>query len=96
MVRKAVLRVTEEAWGFSGEIKDNLLKRLRRIEGQARGVQRMIEEERSCQEIMMQLAALKSSGASGDDNAQQPDGACIKQEISGRRPGYCPGQIYGI
>lgn len=75
--------MTEEAWGFSGEIKDNLLKRLRRIEGQARGVQRMIEEERSCQEIMMQLAALKSAVVQvAMTMLSNQMGACIKQEIS--------------
>ena len=74
--------MTEEAWGFSGEIKDNLLKRLRRIEGQARGVQRMIEEERSCQEIAM-LAALKSAVVQvAMTMLSNQMGACIKQEIS--------------
>ena len=35
--------------------------RLRRIEGQVRGIQRMIEEERSCREVILQLAAVKSA-----------------------------------
>ncbi len=34
------------------------LKRIRRIEGQVRGVQRMIEEERYCGDILTQLAAI--------------------------------------
>lgn len=43
------------------KVKDNLLKRLRRIEGQVRGVQRMIEEERDCHAILQQLSAIRSA-----------------------------------
>ncbi len=43
------------------EVKAELLRRLRRIEGQARGVARMIEEGRDCQEILQQLAAIRSA-----------------------------------
>jgi len=43
------------------EVKADLLRRLRRIEGQARGVARMIEEGRDCQEILQQLAAIRSA-----------------------------------
>jgi len=39
----------------------DLLKRLRKIEGQARGIQRMIEEDRSCRDILCQLAALRAA-----------------------------------
>ena len=45
----------------SGEIKDDLNKRLRRIEGQVRGLQRMIEEDRPCQEVVYQVAAVKAA-----------------------------------
>ncbi|HHT48975.1 MAG TPA: metal-sensitive transcriptional regulator [Firmicutes bacterium] len=45
----------------SGDIKEDLLKRLRRIEGQVRGLQRMIEEDRSCQEVVYQVAAVKAA-----------------------------------
>lgn len=38
-----------------------LIGRLKSIEGQARGVQRMLEEQRDCQEIMDQLAALRAA-----------------------------------
>lgn len=43
------------------EIKADLLRRLRRLEGQARGVARMIEEGRDCQEILQQLAAIRAA-----------------------------------
>ena len=38
-----------------------MLSRLRRIEGQVRGVQNMIDEERDCQEILQQLSAIRSA-----------------------------------
>jgi DNA-binding FrmR family transcriptional regulator len=38
--------------------KDTLLARMRRIEGQARGIQKMIEEDRYCPDIIQQLTAL--------------------------------------
>jgi DNA-binding FrmR family transcriptional regulator len=37
--------------------KDAYLKRLRRIEGQARGLQRMVEEEQYCIDILTQISA---------------------------------------
>jgi CsoR family transcriptional regulator, copper-sensing transcriptional repressor len=41
--------------------KKDLLRRVHRIEGQARGVARMIEDGRDCQEILQQLAAVRSA-----------------------------------
>lgn len=38
--------------------KDQHLRRLRRIEGQARGLQRMVEEEQYCIDILTQVAAM--------------------------------------
>lgn len=38
-----------------------LLKALRRIEGQARGIQKMIEEGRDCGEVVQQIAAMRSA-----------------------------------
>jgi DNA-binding FrmR family transcriptional regulator len=43
-------------YGYS-EQKDRLLKRLARVEGQVRGVARMVEEDRYCIDILTQLAA---------------------------------------
>lgn len=39
-------------------VKDDLHKRLRRIEGQVRGIQNMIEEDRECRDIVTQIAAV--------------------------------------
>src|SRR4051812_25332420 len=38
--------------------KDDYLKRLRRIEGQARGLQRMVEEDQYCIDILTQVSAM--------------------------------------
>ncbi len=43
------------------ETKENLVRRLKRIEGQVRGVQAMLNEERDCQEIMQQLTAIHAA-----------------------------------
>ena len=47
-------------------VKDRNLKRLRRIEGQVRGLQKMVEEDRYCADIMTQISsvheALRSVG----------------------------------
>ncbi len=50
------------------EAKKNLVNRLRRIEGQVRGVQTMVENERDCAEILQQLSSIRSAvqGASMD------------------------------
>ena len=42
--------------GYSGD-KELVLKRLRRIEGQMRGLQRMVEDDRYCIDILGQVAA---------------------------------------
>jgi len=41
--------------------KDDYLRRLRRIEGQARGLQRMVDEEKYCIDILTQVSAMTSA-----------------------------------
>ena len=41
--------------------KDQLLKRLRRIEGQVRGIQRMVEDDRYCIDILQQASAVTAA-----------------------------------
>ena len=43
------------------QVKDGLLSRLRRIEGQVRGVQAMVADERDCNEVLQQLTAIQSA-----------------------------------
>ena len=47
--------------------KTRILNRLRRLEGQIRGLQKMVEEEKSCVEVMSLYASAKSAlEATGD------------------------------
>jgi DNA-binding FrmR family transcriptional regulator len=46
--------------GYS-EHKDKLLKRLRRVEGQVRGVERMVEEDRYCIDVITQISAIQAA-----------------------------------
>ena len=43
------------------KVKPSLLSRMKKIEGQARGIQRMIEEDRYCIDIIQQLTALSAA-----------------------------------
>jgi DNA-binding FrmR family transcriptional regulator len=46
--------------GYSAE-KDALLKRLARIEGQVRGVAKMVEDDRYCIDVLTQISAVQSA-----------------------------------
>jgi len=57
-----LVAVTENApsHGYSAT-KDQLLARLRRIEGQVRGVQGMVAEDRYCIDVLTQIAAAQAA-----------------------------------
>jgi CsoR family transcriptional regulator, copper-sensing transcriptional repressor len=46
---------------FSAESREKLINRLQRLEGQVRGICRMIEEGRDCQDVLTQLAAIRGA-----------------------------------
>ena len=46
--------------GYSAT-KDQLLNRLRRVEGQVRGLQGMVEDDRWCPDILQQIAAVRAA-----------------------------------
>jgi DNA-binding FrmR family transcriptional regulator len=52
---------TRQAVAVDPEIKAANLKRLRRIEGQVRGIQKMVEDERYCADIMIQVSAVQEA-----------------------------------
>jgi DNA-binding FrmR family transcriptional regulator len=54
----------DQVRSLSPQRRDDVLLRLRRIEGQVRGVQRMVDDGRDCREIVTQVAAIKSALAS--------------------------------
>ena len=47
-----------KALAVDPEIKARNLKRLRRIEGQVRGLQKMVEEDRYCADVMVQISSV--------------------------------------
>ena len=55
---------TPEAAPISAQVKAEVQRRLRLIEGQVRGVQGMVEKDRDCRDVVLQLAAIKASIAS--------------------------------
>jgi DNA-binding FrmR family transcriptional regulator len=55
-----VPKTEQAAPGYTAD-KDKLLKRLARIEGQVRGVSRMIEDDRYCIDILTQLGAVDTA-----------------------------------
>ena len=51
----------QHAVGVDAAIKQANLKRLRRIEGQIRGLQKMVEEDRYCPDIVTQIASVQEA-----------------------------------
>jgi CsoR family transcriptional regulator, copper-sensing transcriptional repressor len=49
------------AVGVDPAIQEANLKRLRRVEGQVRGVQRMVEEGRYCADVLVQIASIQEA-----------------------------------
>jgi len=43
------------------ESKEDLIRRLKKIEGQVKGLQRMIENDKSCVEVLIQVAAIRAA-----------------------------------
>jgi CsoR family transcriptional regulator, copper-sensing transcriptional repressor len=80
-VRKGKLLAMLEAAEIDGATRDTLITRLKSIEGQARGIQRMLEEGRDCQAIIDQLAALRAASHAATMQALQRFAAnCMKAE----------------
>ena len=52
------MKKPETAFAVDSHIKERNLKRLRRIEGQVRGLQKMVEEERYCADILTQISSV--------------------------------------
>ncbi|HEX3371398.1 MAG TPA: metal-sensitive transcriptional regulator [Candidatus Acidoferrales bacterium] len=50
-----------KALAVDPEIKSSNLKRLRRIEGQVRGLQRLVEEDRYCADILIQISSVQEA-----------------------------------
>lgn len=67
---------------MSTHSKDAVLKRLARIEGQVRGIARMVEDERYCIEVLTQLSAVRAALAKVEDEVLADHaGHCIAHAI---------------
>lgn len=63
--------------------KDAILKRLRRIEGQVKGIQRMVEQEEDCVNILVQIAAVRAAvNKVGGIILENHSKSCIKKALS--------------
>ena len=63
--------------------KDNTLKRLSRIEGQVRGIRKMIEEERYCIDVLQQVQAIKAALSKVEDAIlKDHSNTCVASAIS--------------
>ena len=58
------MEATPPAQPIGEQTQGEVLLRLRRIEGQVRGIQRMVEDNRDCRDVVVQLAAVKAAVAS--------------------------------
>lgn len=56
-VRDAAVK-SRRALAVDPEVKSRNLKRLRRVEGQVRGLQKMVEEDRYCADILTQISSV--------------------------------------
>lgn len=62
--------------------QEAIIKRLNRIEGQVRGISRMVEEQRYCIDILQQMQAIKSAFAKVEDAILKDHSAtCIESAI---------------
>lgn len=66
----------------------SLLQRLRRIEGQVRGLQKMVEEERYCAEILTQIASVEQAlGAVSKELLRNHLRHCVTTAVRSGKPG---------
>ena len=73
--------------GVDSDIKDRNQKRLRRIEGQVRGLQKMVEEDRYCADIMTQIGSVQEALRSvGRELMRNHLRHCASQAIRSGKP----------
>ncbi len=65
-----------------GKEYKSLVSRLNRIEGQVRGIQRMVEDDRYCVDIMTQVSAIQAAlGAFNKELSAQHIKSCVVHDI---------------
>jgi DNA-binding FrmR family transcriptional regulator len=61
MKKQKAQKETHRAMPREAGERENLLLRLRRVEGQVRGVQKMVEQDRYCPDVLVQMSAIHES-----------------------------------
>jgi DNA-binding FrmR family transcriptional regulator len=61
MKKQKAQKETHRAMPRDASAREGLLLRLRRVEGQVRGVQKMVEEDRYCPDVLVQMSAIHES-----------------------------------
>lgn len=70
------------------EFKKKLIKRLKTIEGQIRGVQNMINEDKYCNDVLIQLLAInKSIKSVSNEIFKNHLSTCVVRDIKDDNPG---------
>ena len=65
------------------DIKESCLKRLNRIEGQVRGLARMVEEDRYCIDVVTQIAAVRAAPRRAEEEILRDHVAhCVEHAIA--------------
>ena len=65
------------------EAKTSVMKRLKRIEGQVRGISRMVEDDRYCIDIVTQLSAVRAALRRAEEEILADHGAhCVEHAIA--------------
>jgi len=71
-----------------GERTDDLIRRLRRIEGQVRGLQKMVEERRYCVDVLIQIDAATAALARVQDQLLEAHlNHCVADALEGEDRG---------
>ncbi len=60
-MKRSTLARPDHAHGTDAALKEQSIVRLKRIEGQIRGLQKMVEEHRYCADILVQISAVQES-----------------------------------
>lgn len=77
--------------------KDALLKRLNRIEGQVRGVSRMIEDDRYCVDVLTQVSAIKSAlDAVAVQLLEDHTRGCVQEALRSGRGNEAVGELIEV
>jgi len=63
--------------------KEEILNRMKKIEGQVKGIQKMIEEDKCCGDIMIQISAIRSAiNSVGGLIMERYVKACLKESVA--------------